>query len=165
MKTYMKSLLSLLLLLCIGLNADAQQYRLYTLPNVWTSVSAGINTNASTFDNSNGGSANTGLRLPKRLSDGAALQASFSCATVTLAAVSFVLQGSVDGTNYNSVPGTTFNAVVPASASSANNTNVVYNTNFAASVFQQYQWVRLAGITNGNAADASSITLQLGFWE
>lgn len=170
MKTNIKHLplllLTVLTLFCFAPpQAQAQQYRLYTLPNIYTSVSAGINTNGIGFDNANGGEANTGFKLPKSLAGGLSFQTSFSCATVTLAAVSFVFQGSIDGSNYNNIPGTTFNAVVPASAASANNTNVVYNTNFAASVLQQFAYIRLAGITNGNAANASSITTQIGFWE
>lgn len=151
--------------LAVPRTAQAQTYRVLTLPNLYTSVSAGINTNGVGFDNSNGGTANTGLKLPRNLSSGFTFQTTFSCPTVTLAAVSFVLQGSVDGTSYNNIPGTTVNAVVPASAASANNTNVVYLTNFPASAVQNFNWIRLAGITNGNAATASSITTQIGYWE
>lgn len=159
-------LLTVLTLFCFAPpQAQAQTYRLLTLPNIYTTVTAGVNTNNLYFDNSSGYPVNTGLKLPRSLSSGLSFQTTFSCATVTLAAVSFVLQGSVDGTNYNNIPGTTFNAVVPASAASANNTNVVYATNFAAATVQQFQWIRLAGITNGNAADATAITAQIGYWE
>jgi len=171
MKTKLNSFLPLFLLTALLSfavllpQAQAQTYRLYTLPNIYTSVTAGINTNGLGFDNSNGGAANTGFRLPRKLTDGFSLQVSFSCATVTLAATSFVLQGSADGSNYNNIPGSTVNAVVPASAASGNNTNVVYWTNLPASAVQHFQTVRLAGITNGNAADITAITAQIGFWE
>ncbi len=167
----MKTKLTLLLLLT-GLLAlfaparvQAQTYRLLTLPNVYTSVTAGINTNGLGFDNANGGAANTGLKLPRKLTDGFSFQTTFACPTVTLALVSFVLQGSADGTNYHNIPGSAVVASVPASAASANNTNVVYWTNFPAASVQNFNWVRLAGITNGNAADATSITTQIGYWE
>lgn len=145
--------------------AEAQTYRILSLPNAYTSLAAGLNTNNLAFDNATGGPVNTGFKLPKKLTDGFGFQASFSCPTVTLAAVSFVLQGSIDGTNYHSVPGSAVNAVVAASASSANNTNVVYFTNFPASAVQNFNYVRLAGITNGNAADLSTIRTAIGFWD
>ncbi len=167
MKTKLTSLLFLTLLLALlgPLAAQAQTYRLLTVPNIYTTVTAGINTNGLGFDNANGGAANTALKLPRKLTDGFSFQTSFACPTVTLALVSFVLQGSVDGTNFHNIPGAAVIASVPASAASANNTNVVYFTNFPASAVQNFNWVRLAGITNNNAADASSITAQIGYWE
>lgn len=159
-------LIAVLTLFCFAPPAaQAQTYRLLTLPNIYTTVTAGVNTNNLYFDNASGYPVNTGLRLPKSLSGGLSFQTTFTCATVTLASVVFVIQGSADGTNFHNIPGSALVAHIPASAASANNTNVVYATNFPASAIQQFQWIRLAGITNGNAADATAITAQVGYWE
>jgi hypothetical protein len=169
MKTFLRSacvLCVLFVLFVLAPPAQAQTYRFKTLPNSYGTLPAGLNTNNLYFDNATGGAVNTGLKLPRRLADpGLSFQAQFQCATVTLAAVSFVLQGSLDGTNYHSVPGSALVAHVPASASSANNTNVVYFTNFPVSAVSGFNWIRLAGYTNGNNADVTSPVLQVGWWE
>lgn len=155
-----------LLFFLVAPPVHAQVYRSYLLPNSYGTVAAGLNTNNLYFDNATGGPVNTGFKLPKKLSDpGLSFEANFQCATVTLALVSFVIQGSIDGTNYNNLPGTTLVASVPATASSANNTNVTYFTNFPVSAVSGYQWIRLAGYTNGNAASITSPILKVGYWE
>lgn len=148
----------------LAIPAKAQTYKTQSISS-FSALSAANNTNNLAFDNATGGTAFTAWRLPRKLTDGLTLSHSFTCATVTLASVTFVYQGSVDGSNFHNIPGSALVAHIPASAASANNTNVVYTTNFSQAALQGWNYFRLAGGTNGNAADITGVTVTAGYWE
>lgn len=154
----MKSIPSILLsaaLLLLGLSGSiqAQQVKTNDLALPFAAVIGNVNSNILTWGNSGGYAAAASTRvIPSAL--GMNITWSFSCATATLAAATCVIQGSVDNTTWHNVPGLggAFNVTVPASAASANNTNVVYSTNLTQAQCGLFQWWRIASMTNGNAA-------------
>jgi uncharacterized membrane protein len=153
--------------LCLAplpVRAQAQVYRTVSVPS-FSTIPASANTNNLAFDNATGGPLLSAIRLPKLLQDGLTMSYKFSCATVTLTSVTFVHQGSVDGTNYHNIPGSALVAHIPAGAASANNTNIVYTTNFSKTALQGWNWFRLAGGTNANPVDVTSVLVTAGYWE
>lgn len=160
----MKHLFAIGLAALIAIPAMAQAYKPLSIPS-FSSLSAANNTNNLGFDNATGGTAFNAVTLPRKLTDGLTLSHTFTCATVTLASVTFVYQGSVDGTNYHNIPGSALVAHIPASAASANNTNVCYTTNFSQAALQGWRYFRLAGGTNANAADITGVVITAGYWD
>ncbi len=129
----------------------------------WATVTAGVSSNIVSWGNASGNTAAASLRInPGGL--GATFTWSFNCPTVTLAAASCVLQGSVDNATWANAPQGSGVIVlfVPASAASAGNTNVVYSTNVSQALLGNYPYWRIASSTNGNAATLTHTRLTVG---
>lgn len=140
-----------------GVNASAPVYKTNRVPTTWTTVTAAANSNVVGFGNSGGYTAPAAVRLPYQ--QPMALWANFQCATVTLANVAVVVQFSPDSNLWANLPGNTFTVSTGASAASANNTNVTVATNWTAAQLAGFNWMRVAGTTNGNAADITSLRI------
>ena len=142
---------------------QAQTYKTLSVPS-YATVAPG-DTNNLGFDNATGGANLTAVKLPKNLASGLTLSHKFIVATGTLASVVFVYQGSIDGTNFHNVPASALKAHIPASAASGGNTNIVYSTNFSQASLQGWNWLRLAGTTNGCGVDMTSVLITAGYWD
>lgn len=165
MKTRFRFLVSTLLLtlglLLAARPAFAQVIATNDVPNPWPTVTAGVASNVVSWANSGGYTAGNSLRL-QTTALGQRFTWSFSCATVTLATATAVLQLSPDNATWANVPngqGSCVTITVPASAASANNTNVVFSTNVSQATIGNNLYARLASVTNGNAASITGSRL------
>lgn len=147
--------------------AAAQNYRLLTIPNPWATVSAGVSSNTVSMTNNGGYAAPAFLTLPKVPKYGVDFMPTFTCPTVTLASVRFVIQPSIDGTNFGNVQGgqNLLDYTIPAGTASGNLTNVAGYTNWTAATLGNKRYLRIGAIGNGNAAALSSINLTIGYWD
>ena len=145
--------------------AAAQTMRTNDVPLPFASITAAANSNILTFANSGGYAAAAAIPI-QAPALGITFYWQFSCATVTLANASVVLQGSADNTVWPTQPGGAgcFTISTGASAASANNTNVVVATNLTQAQIGPYRYFRVAGGTNGNAANITAPRLTASWW-
>lgn len=161
------SLLGVLCFLLFNLAVPAHAQNMVTndVPDPFPTLALAGNTNILSWGNSGGVAAGNAIKFnPGALGMNATV--SFQCATVTLALVTFVLQGSVDNALWHNVPNGpgAFTISIPASASTANNTNVVFSTNFTQAACGNFIWWRLASKTNNNSVNLTSCRTTLAKW-